>query len=32
MGRSDDGNGSSVLIIVDLAAVTVRGVGCGGHD
>jgi hypothetical protein len=32
MGRSDDGNGSSMLIIVDVAVVAASGLGCGGHD
>ena len=32
MGGSDDGNGSGMLIIVDVVGVVARGVGCGGHD
>ena len=32
MGRSEDGNGSSVLILVNVVAVAARGVGCCGHD
>lgn len=32
MGRSEDGDGSSMFILVNVVAVAARGVGCGGHD
>jgi hypothetical protein len=32
MGGRQDGNGGSMLEIIDVAAVLARGAGCAGHD